>query len=123
MEAATSWPDNSTQADTISPPYSPTTGNFLGSPGTWRPYATGLGTIAVLLFGMGVIYDFLERRGSKHVVLGDCGWWLRRTMMTRFNLDPNNVVFDGYKRVCGHLQLNCDPGVGISSSSTHAPHV
>ncbi|KAI4958677.1 hypothetical protein J4E86_004282 [Alternaria arbusti] len=97
MEAI-SWSNNGTQAETISPSNPLTKGDFPGSFEAWRPYATGLGTVALFLFGLGLFYDHIERRGSKHVILGDCGWWLRRTMMTKFNLDPNNVVFDGYKR-------------------------
>lgn len=93
------WSNNSTQAETASSPYPLTKGNFLGASKVWRPYATGLGTVVLLLFGLGLFYDRIERRGSKYVILGDCGWWLRRTMMTKFNLDPNNVVFDGYKKV------------------------
>ncbi|CZT23695.1 uncharacterized protein RCC_09409 [Ramularia collo-cygni] len=60
------------------------------------PLSIILGVVALFILGLGPLYDFLERKGNKHTIIGDCGWWLRRTGLTRFNLDPNNIVFRGY---------------------------
>ncbi|KAK7530968.1 cytochrome P450 [Phyllosticta citribraziliensis] len=92
---SSAWLDNSTRAHTIQV-LPLTDGATLGLFGTLRPTAVLCILIVLFILGMGPFYDFIERKGNKHVILGDCGWWLRRTMMTKFNLDPNNVVFDGY---------------------------
>ena len=97
---STLWPENATQAGAV-PHFLSQLNNdsILGLSGIGRPSVILLCLLVLFIIGLGPYYDFIERRGNKHVVLGDCGWWLRRTMMTKFNLDPNNVLFDGYKRV------------------------